>query len=228
MNVSMLRLLSLPLAILVAITAGAYWLDRVAPELDLDVVVDVPPPALADVPRCMGENDSAVATAIGNQFPESGRVTSSQLLNCPRAFDQKTVTFTGEVVGELIMRRGGVWAHVNDDPYALIYGPLVGHSAHVGFNSGVAVWFPDGTHEIIETVGRHAIRGDVVKIVGTFLRADPNDGGGLTLRADSVSVLAEGFTVDEPLHTLQLVVAAVLLAGALAALGLAQFVRRRR
>lgn len=228
MNLSMLRLLSIPIAVLVAITAGAFWLDRAAPELDLDVVVDVPPPALTDVPRCMGENDSALATAIGNQFPETGRVTSYQLLNCPRAFDQKTVTFTGEVVGELIVRRGGVWAQVNDDPYALIYGPLVGHSAHVGFNSGVAVWFPDGTHEIIETVGRPATRGDVVKIVGTFFRADPNDAGGLNIRADSVTVLAEGFTVDEPLHTLQLVVAAVLFTGALVALGLAQVVRRRR
>jgi len=228
MNFSMLRLLSIPLAILVAVTAGAYWLDRAAPELGLDVVVDVPPPALTDVPRCTGENDSALATTIGNQFPKTGRVTSYQLLNCPRAFDQKMVTFTGEVVGELIVRRGGVWAQVNDDPYALIYGPLVGHSAHVGFNSGVAVWFPDGTHEIIETVGRPATRGDVVEIVGTFLRTDPNDGGGLTIRADSVKVLAEGFTVDEPLHTLQLVTAAVLFMGALAALGLAQVVRRRR
>lgn len=228
MNLSMLRLLSIPLAILVAVTAGAFWLDRAAPELDLNVVVDVPPPALDDVPRCIGENDSALATTIGNQFPDTGRVTSYQLLDCPRAFDQRTVTFTGEVVGELITRRGGVWAQVNDDPYALIYGPLVGHSAHVGFNSGVAVWFPDGTHESIATVGRPATRGDVVQIVGTFLRADPNDGGGLSIRAESVTVLTEGFRVEEPLHTVQLVIAAVLFTAAVASLGLAQVARRRR
>lgn len=228
MNLSMLRLLSIPLAILAAVITGAFWLDRAAPELELDVAVDVPPPALTEVPRCMGDNDSALATTIGNEFPNAGRVTSYQLLDCPRAFDEKTVTFTGEVVGELITRRGGVWAQVNDDPYALIYGPLVGHSAHVGFNSGVAIWFPDGTHEIIQTVGRPSARGDVVQVVGTFLRADPNDGGGLSIRADSVTVLADGFTVDEPLHTLQLIVAAMLFAGALVALGLAQVARRNR
>lgn len=228
MNFTMLRLLSIPLVILVAVTAGAFWLDRAAPELELNVVVDVPPPALTDVARCIGENDAALATAIGNQLPTAGRVTSYQLLDCPRAFDQKTVTFTGEVVGELITRRGGVWAQVNDDPYALIYGPLVGHSEHVGFNSGIAVWLPDGTHEIIETLGRHATRGDVIHIVGTFLRADPDDGGGLSIRAEQVTVLAPGFVVDEPLHTLQLVVAVTLLTFAGVALGLAQVARRRR
>jgi hypothetical protein len=229
MNLSMVRLLSIPVLILVGITLGAYWLDRAAPVVELDgIVVDVDPPALTDVPRCAGENNDVLADSVRRQFPPGGRVTSYQLLDCPRAFDGLTVTFTGEVVGELITRRGGVWAQVNDDAYALIYGPLVGHSAHVGFNSGVAVWFPDGTHEIIDMVGRPATRGDVIKIVGTFYRADPNDGGGLTIRADATERLAEGFIVDEPLHTVQLVVAIVLGIGAVVALSLGQLARRRR
>jgi len=228
MNLSMLRLLSIPVLILVAIIAGANLLDGAAPKLDLDVAVDVTPPALDLVPRCVGENDQTLIQATRIQFPRGGRVTSDQLFNCPRAFDQLYVTYVGEVVGELINRRGGVWAQVNDDPYALIHGPLVGHSAHVGFNSGIAVWFPDGTHEIIDVIGRPATRGDVVEITGTFLRADPRDGGGITLRAETVTVIAEGFTVKEPLHTAQLVVAVVLFAGALGAIIAAQSARRRR
>lgn len=229
MNFSMVRLLSLPVLILVGITAGAYWLDRAAPVLELDgIAVEVEDPAFASVPRCVGENDDVIADNLRDTFPREGRVTSYQLFNCPRAFDRLTVSFTGEVIGELINRRGGVWVQVNDDPYALTYGPLVGHSAHVGFNSGVAVWLPDGTHEFIETLGRPATRGDVIRIVGTFYRADPQNGGSLTIRAASSELVAPGFVIDEPLHTLQLVVAIVLGGLALAALTFAQLARRRR
>jgi len=229
MNFSMLRLLSVPILILVAITLGAYWLDRAAPVVETDgTVVAVPELTLSEVPRCVGENDTTLASSVRREFPSAGYVMSYQLLDCPRAFDGLTVTFIGEVVGELIQRRGGVWAQVNDDPYALIYGPLVGHSAHVGFNSGIAVWLPDGLHEQITMVGRPATRGDVLTIVGTFYRADPNDGGGISIRADAVTLRADGFVVDEPLHTLQLVVAIVLGVGALSALVMAQLARRRR
>lgn len=229
MNFSMVRLLSIPVLILVGITAGAYWLDRAAPVLELDgIAVDVDDPAFAYVPRCVGENDDVIANDLRDTFPREGRVTSYQLFNCPRAFDRLTVSFTGEVIGDLITRRGGVWVQVNDDPYALTYGPIVGHSAHVGFNSGIAVWLPDGTHELIEMLGRPATRGDVIRIVGTFYRADPNDGGGLTIRAESTELVAPGFVVDEPLHTLQLVVAGVLTVLSVAALTFAHRARRHR
>jgi hypothetical protein len=228
MNTAMVRLLLVPVAILAGVLSLAWWLALSAPVVERDVSLDVEPPYFESVPRCSGEMNDPVAASLRNQFAVNGMVRSQQLFNCPRAFDGFTVRYVGEIIGELIPRRGGVWVQVNDDAYALTDGPLLGHRNFSGFNTGVAVWLPDGTHEQLETVGRHQVRGDIIAITGTFMRADPNDGGGLTIRADTVEVMADGVLLDDPLNRRQLTVAVLLFVGAAGALTLGQLARRRR
>ncbi|MFO7778977.1 MAG: hypothetical protein R6V28_11540 [Nitriliruptoraceae bacterium] len=62
---------------------------------------------------------------------------------------------------------------------------------------------------------------------GTILRADPDDGGGITLRATELETLAPPLEIEPPLHVLQVVVAGVLSVLALAATLWAGRVRRR-
>lgn len=195
---------------LVLIGVGAELLLRAAPSVERPEdlrVEDLPPLALAGVTMCTRRPDDPAAAELRAQVPPDGRISSEQVFACPRAFDQLRVTYAGEVVGELLPRRGGAWVQVNDDDYALRVGPISGHRELRGFNTGLAVWLPDGLHEQIEALGRPGRRGDVVLLTGRVLRADPADGGGITLRADRLEVLAPSVEVPAPLHVPQAIVA---------------------
>ncbi len=157
-------------------------------------------------------------------LPNPGHAISGEVLACPVAFDGIEVTYLGEVVGDVLRRDGGSWLLVNDDAYALVTGPLQASGAPSGLNSGLAVWVPAPLDQEVDTPGRAGVRGDVVEVTGTVNRTDPADGGGLTIRATDLEVVAEAVTVDTPVHWRQVGAAAVL---GLLALGVAVRDRRR-
>ncbi len=198
---------------LAVIVLGAEALLRAAPLEDRREelrVLGVPPLASIEVATCARRAGDDTAGDVRDVFPAGGRVSSAQVYACPAAYDGLRVTYAGEPVGELLSRRDGVWAQVNDDDYALEVGPISGHRELRGFNTGLSVWLPDGLHEQIGDVGRPGRRGDVLLLTGVLYRADPDDGGGITLRADRLEVLAPSIEVAAPLHRTQAVVAAVL------------------
>jgi hypothetical protein len=228
--------------VLLGLLAGVIWLEAAHPQLNPagNEVPGVPPLALEDEPTCrrfvdetpiMDIRERLVSEAalerILDDFPSGGRVSATQVFLCPSAYDGMEVTYVGEVVGELLPRRGGAWAQVNDDDYALVTGPLVGHRERAGFNTGLSVWLEEPLADRITSPGRPALRGDVVLLRGTILRADPDDGGGITLRATELQTLAPPLEIDPPLHLLQVVVAGVLWVLALIATVWARQVRRR-
>jgi hypothetical protein len=193
------------------VLAGAEALLRAKPTVEVDDLrVDAPPLALAEVRTCTRGTDDTTVDEIIEEFTPGGRVSSTQIYACPAAFDGLRVTFVGEAIGEVLPRRGGAWLQVNDDDYALEVGPLGPHVERRGFSAGLSVWLPDGLHERIEGVGRHERRGDVLLLEGAVFRADPDDGGGITLRADRLQILAATVEVPEPFHLVQAVVAGVL------------------
>lgn len=214
---------------LVLIIGGVYALEAVQPQVDAPglEVPDVPPLALQSTRSCTPAEADAVRAEVVTNFEPGGRISSTQVYACPRAYDELEVTFVGEAIGEALERRGGAWLQVNDDAYALEVGPVVGHRQLRGFNTGLSVWLPDGLHERIETVGRPEVRGDVIAVRGTLLRADPDDGGGITVRADRLEVLAPGVGVEPPLHVLDIVVAGILSVLALASVIWARRARAR-
>lgn len=204
-------LLMAPLLSLVAVWVGIYALEAAAPSVQAGAMqVDVPPLAAEQVTHCTRQAPETPAADIRQGFVPTSRVSSTQIYACPAAYDGLRVTYVGEVIGEVLRRRGGAWVQVNDDVYALEVGPLVGHREREGFNTGMSVWLPDGLHEQIEGVGRPGRRGDVLEIEGQVFRADPDDGGGLTIRAEEARVLAPHVAVDDPLHVPQAITAAVL------------------
>jgi hypothetical protein len=209
---------------LAIVLAGAEALLRAKPTVEVDDLrVDAPTLALADVRTCSRGTDEETVDEILAEFTPGGRVSSAQVYACPAAFDGLRVTFVGEAIGEVLLRRGGAWLQVNDDDYALEVGPLGPHVERRGFSGGISVWLPDGLHERIEGVGRHERRGDVLLLEGAIFRADPDDGGGITLRADSLQILAPTVEIPEPFHLVQAIVA-----GLLAMLALASLVWSRR
>lgn len=170
----------------------------------------------------------------GQQTPEPvGLVRSSEVVACPDTFDPSgdggpTVEFVGEVVGDVLRRDGGAWVLMNDDVYALEAGPLPGGGELAGSNSGLTVWLPESTVDLSAlTPGRPDRRGDVVAVTGNVFRADPADGGGLTLRAAEAEVVAQAVRLAQPLHTRQAVVAALLAVLALALTAYERLLRAR-
>ena len=218
-----------PLLALVLVVVAVVALEAAAPEREADdlEVEGVPPLSMDEERSCVRRRGDTAAADVREEFRAGERVSSTQVHQCPEAFDQVAVTYVGEVVGELLPRSGGVWAQVNDDAYALEVGPLVGHRERAGFNTGLSVWLPDGLHEDIEGVGRPGRRGDVILVEGTLHRTDDDDGGGLTVRAETLDVLAVTEEVEDPLHLVQAGAAALLASLALGAVVWARRVRQR-
>ncbi|MDX1509819.1 MAG: hypothetical protein R3249_00585 [Nitriliruptorales bacterium] len=141
-----------------------------------------------------------------------GRVSSTAVVECPDLFDQQSVVYVGEVVGDILRRDGGAWVLVNDDDYALEVGPA-GSSAELrGANSGLSVWLPGDMADELGRPGGPGWRGDVIQLSGIIHRVDELDGGGLTLRASTMHVVAPAAAADTPVNRAQLALALGLVA----------------
>jgi hypothetical protein len=216
------RLLIVPTILLAGLIGGLEtFQNATAPAVDASHGIDVEAeaPSATDLRTCSRTGEGAEPRELP-AHPIRGRVTSEQVLACPSDFDGLRVTYVGELVGDLLERRGSAWILVNDDDYALEYGPLPAHGRHRGTNSGLTVWLPTHLLDHVTGFGRPNRRGDLVEIQGRIVRTDPDDGGGLTLRADDLRLLAPSAAVDEPLNLPQLwLAAAALLTAAVLALG---------
>lgn len=158
----------------------------------------------------------ALAQTASPNSPSSG-----ELVEEPKRFDGTEVEFTGEVIGEVMVRGENAWIHINDDAYYL---KNVEEGAKLGgYNSGMAVYLPAGLTDPITFYGDYKHEGDVVTIRGTFNAACAEHGGDMDIHADDLSVDLPGRSVVDEVMPWKLALAAVL---ALLALGL--FVAQRR
>lgn len=210
------RLLILPALLILGLFVGlqAFHAWTTPPAADV-IGLAAPPAAEVDFPhRCRRGQDTESLQAARATLTGGGRVTSAQVLACPQAFQGRRITYVGEVVGDVLRRDGGAWVLVNDDPYALEVGPLPSHNHRRGTNSGLTVWLPDPLVDQIGEVGRPNQRGDVIEIQGHIRRTDPDDGGGLTVRADRIRLLSPAVRLHDPLDVPQLLLAMAALIGA--------------
>lgn len=133
-------------------------------------------------------------------------VSSEDLYDCPSVYDGRSVRYEGEVVGALLHRSDGAWTQLNDDLYAGALGPLPLHRDYRGANAGVGVFLPAALADRVETVGGPRARGDVLTVVGTFHRVDPDSREVAVIRAETASVARAGEPFDhDPLPDRRLV-----------------------
>jgi hypothetical protein len=109
------------------------------------------------------------------------------------------------VVGDVLRRDGGAWVLVNDDD--------VRPGGRAAAGPPRAPWHEQRPDRLGPRApagrdrrdsGGRASRGDLVEVAGRIVRTDPSDGGGLTLRATNLQILAPAVAVDEPLDLPQL------------------------
>lgn len=186
------------------------------PSLAIEPAPD-PEAAGEDIITCERTLPDVPTTPEGAPPPSPiGRVSSTEVIECPDTFDGHRVVFVGEVIGDVLERDDGAWVLMNDDAYALEVGPIPGAGELRGTNSGLSVWLQPEMAQLIEHPGGPRWRGDVLRVSGVVNRVDPADGGGLTVRAITADRIAPPIPLDPPINVPQAIAAGVAVLFALA------------
>jgi hypothetical protein len=106
--------------------------------------------------------------------------TSLDLINNAKQYDNKTVNYKGEAIGEVMVRGDHAWVHVNDGIIA------------------IGIWAPKAMTDDIRHVGDYHQKGDIVDVSGTFHRACPEHGGDLDIHASEIKTITSGSLVNHP------------------------------
>lgn len=107
--------------------------------------------------------------------------TSLELINNAKQYDNKTVNYRGEVIGEVMVRGDYAWLHVNDGIIA------------------IGIWAPKALIEDIRYAGDYHKKGDIVEVSGTFHRSCLEHGGDLDIHASEINKITSGSPVIEPI-----------------------------
>jgi hypothetical protein len=153
-------------------------------------------------------------------------VTSGELIEHPEAWDGETITFTGEAIGEGMVRGSEAWLHVNDDAYA--DGSIAAGAAPAGYNSGHAVVAPPEIAEVVRVFGDHRHRGDLIEVTGVFNAACSQHGGDMDVHAHAIRIVRPGAETRETLDRGRLTALVLFTLGAAALMGRLMLVQARR
>jgi hypothetical protein len=136
--------------------------------------------------------------------------TSAQLVEKPKQYNGTTVTFTGEAIGEVMVRGDYAWIHLNDDAYEL---RNVEEGAKLGgYNSGMAIWVPTELTKQIDTYGDYKHEGSIVQITGTFNAACREHGGDMDIHATTAALIRPGHEVVDVIPSWKVLLALALMA----------------
>lgn len=112
--------------------------------------------------------------------------SSTEIITQASQLDNTTVTYTGEVIGEIMRRGEYCWVNTSDGKNAL------------------GVWVPvDMAKEIMHTGSFKSI-GDMIEITGVVHRSCPQHGGDLDIHAEKIRKVDEGRLRQEKLNTAKL------------------------
>lgn len=160
------------------------------------------------------------------ETPHGSEVDSAALVDNANAWNGRTITFTGEAIGEQMIRGDMAWIHINDDAYAKRN--IEEGAAFAGYNSGHAIWLPAELARQIRFFGDYRHAGDIVTVTGVFHAADPEHGGDMDIHAISLRIVRPGHPVIHLIETPRALFAAGLLALASVLYGVRRNAARRR
>ncbi|MFH1678523.1 MAG: DNA-binding protein [Candidatus Omnitrophota bacterium] len=106
-------------------------------------------------------------------------VSSVELIQAGQDYDGKEIIYEGEVIGEVMNRKGGTWVNIND-----------------GDNS-IGVWMPTELAAVIEYKGGYKFQGDIIRVNGVFNYACRKHGGDLDIHAVSLLKIKPGWQKQE-------------------------------
>jgi hypothetical protein len=101
-------------------------------------------------------------------------ISSIELINNAKQYDGKTITYEGEVIGDVMKRGDFAWINLNDGVQA------------------IGVWLQNSLLKDITFTGSYSSKGDMVEVKGVFHRACPEHGGDLDIHAQSIRKISPG------------------------------------
>jgi len=135
---------------------------------------------------------------MGSGVAQAKAVSSTELVEHPKKYDGKTVTFQGEAVGDIMIRGDYAWISVNDDSYRPA--KVVKEQKLSGYNSGHSIWLKKEEAQKITHLGSYRHAGDIVKITGIFNKACTQHGGDMDIHGTSLEVVKRGYALNRPLE----------------------------
>jgi len=120
-------------------------------------------------------------------------VSSTELINNAKQYDGKRVIYKGEIIGDIMVRKGFAWINVND-----------------GTNA-IGVWSNKDLVKDILYTGSYKFRGDIIEVKGIFHRACLEHGGDLDIHAETFDRIESGAILKENLDICKGKIALILL-----------------
>jgi hypothetical protein len=112
----------------------------------------------------------------------SQSLSSGELIRNAKEYDGKLIAYSGEVIGDVMLRGEFAWVNINDGENAL------------------GAWMSAALAQEIKLTGNYTSRGDRLEIVGVFHRACLEHGGDLDIHVRSLLKIANGRMVKENLN----------------------------
>ena len=151
---------------------------------------------------------AALAVSCRGACVGSETVSSSALLTDPGLYDGRTISFEGEVIGDIMKQDRYAWVNVNDGRSAI--GVFTAAENVAGLSAG-----------------GYKRQGDIVRVSGEFHRACHRHGGDMDIHAGSVTVIIKSAAREELICPAAKKMA-VLLAGAICLLLISMLYGRLR
>ena len=123
----------------------------------------------------------------------SQSLSSSELIKNAKEYDDKLIVYSGEVIGDVMLRGEFAWVNINDGQNAL------------------GAWVSAVLAKEIKFTGNYKSRGDSLEIVGIFHRACLEHGGDLDIHVRSLLKIANGRTIKDNLNFDKVVLSLILL-----------------
>lgn len=117
-----------------------------------------------------------------------------QLVERMKIFDGNQIEIKGEVAGDIMKRKGGIWLSIDDG------------------SETMGVWCPKDILPKISFIGGYKSRGDILRIRGIFNMACPLHGGETDIHAIEIFRVQEGYPLHHPASPERIKWALILLA----------------
>ena len=130
-------------------------------------------------------------------FGEEGVSSSMELIRNAEKYNGETVTYEGEVIGDVMCRGEYGWINVSDG------------------ENVIGIWCKREDLEKIKFAGSYKTKGDEVRISGIFNRSCSRHQGGLDIHAQELEVVESGREILHPLNMKKAKLAGILTIAAL-------------
>ena len=121
-------------------------------------------------------------------------VSSAELIDNNQNYDGKTIIYSGEAIGEIMIRGEYAWVNLHDGQQA------------------IGIWLPKKLAETILYMGSYKAKGDWIEVTGTFQHICKQHGGDLDIHATSIKTTNSGYSIPHIFNRGRMKKATILLA----------------